>query len=750
MKDNKFNSLQSNKVLIFVEVLLNYLPVALTFLMPVFFLTTFTEYYEYSKFVLFLVGTILLTVLWIFKLLLSSKVYITKSNLDTPMWMYIAAFTLSTFTSLNQIDSIFGTQTKWVPSLIALVTFVLYFYVISTNLRSLQAIKYSIYGMMFGGTISSAVLILSYFGVKLGSQAFLQIPTFNLAGSLEIASLVASISLLFGISVFYNTKDSLIKSLSFLSYILNFVALTLVWHYPALILTVAGFLYINLTFVRNFKSIRVEFGTIMAIAIVWIALISTPITAKYVKKNTFALEPQLDVQTSWYMAATVLKDRPVWGMGPNTFAKVYNQNKTISMNNTANWSYNFTRPVSQVLEELASLGILGSLVSLYFMFRLFELVKNIYEKKEEFSPVHQALLIPVIGIPFYHLISNASTASNFMFYTYLGVFVSLVAGFGKNKKSEDIYISIKSFSTIEVSDEQEKKEKFQFFAVLPLIGAASAIAYYATFNLQGEYFFRKAIDSALSNDVYGVYNNQINARNAFPRRDAYDTAIAQTNLNLAITLANKGNLSQQEKDAIQTLISESIRSTRIATETLDPLNLNNWLVRASIYRTLIGVTSDADQWAISALNNSIQLDPVNPNIRMDLGTIYFSKGDFLSAANMFKQATQLKSNYANAHYNLAQALIKLEAFDAAASELDVTKSLLPANSPDLEKLNKEISDVKAKTKVAGAATKASVQQIENKDGQNSDTSATLTKPDNTKNSGNLDKAVNDSNSSATK
>jgi len=742
MKENKLNSIQSNKVFIFVEFFLNYFPVALTFLMPVFFLTTFTEFYEYSKFVLFLGGTLLLTVFWILKLLLSSKVYITKSNLDAPIWIYLATFTLSTFLSVNQIDSIFGTQTKWVPSLIALATFILYFYVISTNLRSLQAIKYSIYGLMFGGTVSSLVLILSYFGFKLGSQAFLQIPTFNLAGSLEIASLVASISLLFGISVFYNTKDSTIKGLSFLSYIINFIALTLVWHYPALILTVLGFAYINLTFVRNFKNIQVEFGTLLVIATIWITLISLPLTSKYLKKSTFALEPQLDIQTSWYMAATVLKEQPIWGYGPNSFAKVYNQNKTISMNNSNYWNYNFTRPVSQVLEDLAALGILGSLVSLYFVYRLFELVKNVYEKKEEFSPVHQALLIPVVGIPFYHLISNASTQSNFIFYTYLGIFVSLVAGFGKNKKSEDIYISIKSFSSIEVSDEQEKKEKFQFFAVLPLLGVGSAIAYYSTFNLQSEYFFRRAIDSALTNDVYGVYNNQINARNAFPRRDSYHTAIAQTNLNLAITLANKGNLNQQEKDAIQTLISESIRSTRLATESLDPLNLNNWLVRSSIYKTLIGVTSDADQWAIGSLNNAIQLDPVNPNLRMELGTVYFAKGDFLSSANMFKQATQLKQNYANAHYNLAQALVKLDAYEAAVSELEITKSLLPANSSEIERLNKEIDLTKSKTKVAGAQTKASVQQLENKDKEASSSNETLTKPDTSEKSSVLEKAVN--------
>lgn len=741
MTDTKLKPIHTNKVLIFVEFFLNYFPVALTFLVPIFFLTTFTEYYEYSKFVLFLTGTVLLTAFWVLKLLLRSKVYITKSSLDVPIWLYITVFTLSTFLSINQIDSIFGTQTRWVPSLIALITFVLYFYVISTNLRSLQAIKYSIYGLMAGGTISSIVLVLSYFGVKLGSSIFLQVPTFNLSGSIEIASLIAAIAMLFSISVFYNTKDSLNKGLSLLSFITNLMALTLVWHYPALIVALLGIIYINFTFSKSLKSVRSEIVTVFTIIFVWLTIILTPITSKMIKNNNFVLEPQLDVQTSWYMAATVLKDRPLWGMGPNSFAKVYNQNKTLSINNTPFWNYNFTRPQSQVFEDLAALGILGILVSGFFMFRLFELISGVYEKKEEFSPVHQALLIPVVGIPVYHLLATSSTQSNFIFYTYLGIFVSLVAGFGKNKKSEDIYISIKSFSTIEVSDEQEKKEKFQYFAIIPLIGVAGAIGYYSLFNVQAEYFFRKAIDSALTNDVYGVYNNQINARNAFPRRDAYHTAIAQTNLNLAITLANKGDLTTQEKEAIQTLIAESIRSTRIATEQLDMLNLNNWVVRSSIYRTLIGVTSDADQWAIGALSNAIQLDPANPNLRMELGTIYFTKGDYLNAANLFKQATQLKQNYANAHYNLAQALVKAKAIDAAISELEITRSLLPAGSEDIQKITNEIEDIKKNNRVAGASSeRKSTTELENK-GAASD-AQTLTRPEESQKNTNLEKVVN--------
>jgi tetratricopeptide (TPR) repeat protein len=745
MTDTKLKPIQTNRVLIFVEFVLNYFPVALTFLMPVFFLTTSTEFYEYNKFVLFLTGTILLTVFWVLKLLLRSKVYITKSALDTPIWLYILVFTLSTLLSAQQLDSIFGTQTRWVPSLIALITFILYFYIISTNLRSLQAIKFSIYGFIAGGSVSSIIVALSYYGVKLSSAEFMGIPSFNLAGSLEIAALVASMAFLFAVSVYYNTKSGVNKALSFAGIAINFIALTQIWHLPSLIVALVGFLYINLTFVRNLKSVRTEIISIATFSLIWILLLTVPLTAKVFKTGNFAMEPVLDLQSSWSTVASVLRDRPIWGMGPNTFGIAYNQSKSMIINEGPYWDYKFNRPINQVLEDIASLGLLGLLVSGYFIFALYGLIKHMFVKKDEFTPVHQALLIPVIGIPLFHLLSNQSTQSNFIFYTYLGIFVSLAAGFGKDKKSEDIYISVKSFSTIEVADQGDAKEKFQYFAIIPLLGVASALAYYSTFNIQAEYFFRKAINSALSNDAYGVYNNQINARNAFPRRDSYHTAIAQTNLNLAITLANKSNLNTQEKEAIQTLVSESIRSTRLATENLNPLSLNNWVVRASIYRTLIGVTSDADQWAIGALSNAIQLDPVNPNLRMDLGTIYFTKQDYLTAANLFKQASQLKPNYANAHYNLAQALIKVEAYEAAVSSLEITKSLLPETSPDMDRLNKEIESAKSKTKVAGASSerKTSVQELENKnaDEKNQETSS-LTKPEEIKKDSSLEKAVN--------
>jgi len=161
---------------------------------------------------------------------------------------------------------------------------------------------------------------------------------------------------------------------------------------------------------------------------------------------------------------------------------------------------------------------------------------------------------------------------------------------------------------------------------------------------------------------------------------------------------------------------------------------------------LIGVTNDADQWTISALNNAITLDPANPNLRLELGSIYFSKQDYLTAANLFRQATQLKGDYANAHYNMAQALKGAKIYDLAISELEITKSLLPSDSSDIAKIDEEIKQIKALGNVAGANTeRKSVEALETKPSdEKSAEEQTLTKPDEVKkDSAVLEKVIND-------
>jgi len=261
-----------------------------------------------------------------------------------------------------------------------------------------------------------------------------------------------------------------------------------------------------------------------------------------------------------------------------------------------------------------------------------------------------------------------------------------------------------------------KQEILQYIVSLPIVAMVAFGMYQAYLQYMPEYFIRKAIVSAAMQDVDNAYNYQVKAIAVNAQRSQYHRMYANTNLTLAQALSTKQDLSDQEKAVAQNLLSQALRNIKFATENLTPLDPDNWTARAQIYRFLMPIAKDADQFAIQAYDAAIQLDPTNPTLRVELGGIYYGKEDYLSAGNLFKQAVNLKSDYANARYNLAHALIKLNAYGDAKTELEAVQSLVDKDSEDykvatsdLEAVNKVI----AQATEAQAASKPSVETIEN-------------------------------------
>ena len=73
----------------------------------------------------------------------------------------------------------------------------------------------------------------------------------------------------------------------------------------------------------------------------------------------------------------------------------------------------------------------------------------------------------------------------------------------------------------------------------------------------------------------------------------------------------------------------------------------------------------------------------DPNVRkqkyFESGQHYLDKGQYREAAIQFKNAVQIDSTYGNAHYGLAQALLKLQQWNPAYQELARTLDLQPDN-----------------------------------------------------------------------
>lgn len=263
------------------------------------------------------------------------------------------------------------------------------------------------------------------------------------------------------------------------------------------------------------------------------------------------------------------------------------------------------------------------------------------------------------------------------------------------------------------SEYEAKVETFQYIVAIPMIAIALVGMYFGYRLYSAEYFMRQSLEAAQINNGAETYRLQSKALNLNPRRDEYSNTYAQTNLAIAVNLSTRPNLSDEDRTTIQNLVAQSIRSIRLSTEVLNPLNVSSWEIRAEIYRSLIGAAQDADTWSINAYNSAIQLDPTNPQLRVALGGIYFAKQDFLSAGNLFRQATQLKGDYANAHYNLAQALARLQAYQDAQRELEITQRLVPVDSEDFKRVAADLKTLSELPEVAGAqSSQPTVSELE--------------------------------------
>lgn len=229
-----------------------------------------------------------------------------------------------------------------------------------------------------------------------------------------------------------------------------------------------------------------------------------------------------------------------------------------------------------------------------------------------------------------------------------------------------------------------------------IIGPAVIISVFGFFALgrafAAEVFYKKSLDAIGTNQGVPTYNYQLKAIRWNPYAVRYRLAYSQTNLALANSLSGQEGLSDEDRLNIQQLIQQAIREGRTATR-LNPLNPETWANLARLYRGLIGVAEGSEAWAAGNFQEAIWRDPTNPLLRVDLGGIYYGQKDFEGAALIFAEAVQLKPNFANARYNLANALREKGDLEGARREYEITLRLVPQEGVDYETVRREMDEL---------------------------------------------------------
>jgi len=228
---------------------------------------------------------------------------------------------------------------------------------------------------------------------------------------------------------------------------------------------------------------------------------------------------------------------------------------------------------------------------------------------------------------------------------------------------------------------------------------ASAIAIIVLFYFSGrvwyaEAVFKQAMDAAAANKGLDTYNLGNKAIGLNKYQEKYRVSSSQINLALANSLASKENLTDQDKQNITQLVSQSIEEAKAAAA-LNPTNPIYWENLAGLYRSLINFADGAENWTVSAYAQAVVTDPVNPVSRVDLGGLFYGFGNYDAAIDNFKRSIDLKPDFANAYYNLSWAYKQADNPVQAFSAMQNVLALVPQDSEDFIKAAQELEELRA-------------------------------------------------------
>ncbi len=408
----------------------------------------------------------------------------------------------------------------------------------------------------------------------------------------------------------------------------------------------------------------------------------------------------LPLAANWSIAIDVLRNprAALIGVGTDSFEVAFNQFKPASLNSGTLAGVRFIQGTNTPLTLWITTGLLGLATWVWFAVQVFR-------TSRKSSPQHwpfMAAALVAIGC----LILWPSSP---LIITLLAV---ALAAFIANSREREARIHALTVSIVDHHQALQSHHRQNQISLAVLVGIGLLIVAISGFGITraaiASYYSLQALIAAQQNDAVRTYTYQQKATQFNPYMDSYRSRYAQTNIQIAAALANKSDITENERTQVSQLIQQAIREARAATF-INPGDSVNWQVLAQIYRQLIGVANDAEQWTVSAYTQAIVVAPTDPYLRFELGGVFYSQNQDNQAVNLFQQAIQLKPDYANAYYNLGNVLQKLNLLADAKSVYEQLLTIMPADSPDREKIMAEIQSLTAAIEATASAKPSSTR-----------------------------------------
>lgn len=408
------------------------------------------------------------------------------------------------------------------------------------------------------------------------------------------------------------------------------------------------------------------------------------------------------VKASWSIALDTIREprTALIGVGPAAYSNVYLKFKPLWVNATPNWNIQFSQATNAPLYLLTVGGFIGLISWLFLLGRMIS--ANKHSHKDARAIIFAALACSLLQL---FLPTNV---------VIIGIQFLLLAAFLAHEADRHTLFNLKAPSLSLTSENGNSTETSKAVAPIYIIALAFAagfgtLIFFVGKGYAAELALHQGTLAAQENDGIAVYNNHQRAVTLNPYSDNLRRQYALTNMLIAAALSNKADASEAEKTQVGELMQQAVREARSAT-TLDPTDAQNWAILSQIYQNMVGIADQAEEFTIQSYITTIENDPTNPALRVSLGGIFLNQEQFAQAATLFQQATEVKPDFANAHYNLAVALIQLNQLEQARASYQQTLALLDPASEDYITITAELEKLEQAISEQAAAASASAGQ----------------------------------------
>lgn len=634
----------------FAHSFLLFIPLLLTFLIPLFFLPITAEIFLLNKFYLVTIFASLSLLSWCIYLLTQNKLGVTISPSLLPLFLLILVHLISTFwLSPSRHQSLFG-----LTSLFSAL-FIIYLTTTSSQ-KTLQLPKSLAHISILSVTLLNLFSLLHYFDItkSIIDSNLLNDRLFNPAGG-AIPALFLTLPILIGTLTYtLRLKNWPQRSLFFL----------------------AGIIMIS--------------GSVINISLL-------------LPKNGVGSFAFLPYRASWSITVDIFKywGTALFGTGPETYLSAFTRLRPSYLNlSDTLWNLRFTESSSFLLTLITTSGILGGLAFIFaFLKPVFSVIQ--ISKQESDTPLIYFYLSTLVALVITFFLLPVGIISLSYGVLLLSGTAILIKHFG--------HPSSKEYSLSLAASTESSIFTTTFLPWLTTVFSITLVALYWFFafpTYKASVLIKQA-SLLISSDVTGSFLKQQNASTTDPYNPNYQIILSQTYQNVAKYYLNKENISEEDKkNAIETM-QRAIDAGRQAAK-LDPFNVTVWENLANVYSSFIGIADGSSNLALSHLAQAVSLDPTNPRLRLQMGLLYYNLGDVDQAIKLMNQTIDLKQNWNLPYVNLSVIYKTRQDYPRSLQFLQAAQSYTDTKSEDYTKIQEEIRALEKLQPVA--TTSAQIQK----------------------------------------